>query len=252
MTRRLTELQMCSLATEAGPIAYHLRRSGRRRTMEISIDEACRVCVTAPRFVAAAEIEKFIHVKASWIIRKLREVTARQTVVHGRRYEDGHEFLFLGRPYPLRIERTDRRTADIWFDGTQWRVNLPVSLTKQEEPPAIKKRLSQWYRRQAGEILGGRVFHFARLMGQEPAKIAVKTQKRIWGSCAHHSRTINLNWHLVLAPLEVIDYVVVHELSHLEVPNHSRRFWRRVQGVLPDYQQRSQWLREHALEMKLP
>jgi predicted metal-dependent hydrolase len=89
-------------------------------------------------------------------------------------------------------------------------------------------------------------------MGTEPLKIAVKTQKRIWGSCHPRTKTINLNWMLVLAPLEVIDYVVVHELSHLDVPNHSRRFWKRVSGVMPDYRRQVQWLKEHAAEMVMP
>lgn len=89
-------------------------------------------------------------------------------------------------------------------------------------------------------------------MGLAPQRITVKTQKRLWGSCNHHGRSINLNWMLVMTPLMVIDYVVVHELCHLLVPNHSRRFWKHVAQYFPDYQASEKWLKTHAPEMQLP
>ena len=107
----------------------------------------------------------------------------------------------------------------------------------------------QWYRRQAEEILGSRLFHYARLIGVEPKKIAVRTQKRLWGNCDYRTRTIHLNWQIVLAPLEVMDYVVVHELCHLIVPNHSKRFWQRVEKTMPDFKKHKQWLKDHAVDM---
>ena len=116
----------------------------------------------------------------------------------------------------------------------------------------IKEKLIKWYRAQAEEIFGGRVFYFSRIMGLEPQKIAVKTQKRIWGSCGYHDKAISLNWQLVFAPMDVIDYVVVHELAHLDTPNHSRKFWKSVANILPDYKMRQNWLKNNRLSMKLP
>ena len=138
------------------------------------------------------------------------------------------------------------------FDGFKWVVRIPRHLSLAERQEDIKERLIQWYRLQAKEILGGRVFHFARIMKLGPQEIHVKTQKRLWGCCNYHKQTISLNWQIVMAPLAVVDYVVVHELCHLKIPNHSKQFWQKVEEVLADYQRHRSWLKINAEEMVLP
>lgn len=241
-----------SLLTNAGLIDYSLTRSSRRRTMEISITDGLEVKVAVPRFVPQKEIQSFIKEKAEWIIRRLDEAYHVKKTIEQKQYSHGHEFLFLGKRYPLSVGPGDGRAAAIDFDGQCWNILLPVDLDPEDHGPAIKKALTGWYRAQAEEVMGGRIFHYARLMGLEPKKVAVRSQKRIWGSCHHSSGAINLNWQLIMTPLEVIDYVVVHELAHLEVPDHSRRFWKRVEKTLPDYKTRQKWLKERALDMVLP
>ncbi|MCK5215931.1 MAG: M48 family metallopeptidase, partial [Candidatus Omnitrophica bacterium] len=93
---------------------------------------------------------------------------------------------------------------------------------------------------------------YARLMGSWPRKIAVRTQKRIWGSCSKSQQRINLNWCLIMASLPVIDYVVVHELCHLGVANHSGRFWKKSEKIFPDHKIRKKWLRSRAGDMVMP
>ena len=105
---------------------------------------------------------------------------------------------------------------------------------------------------QAKEILGSRIFHYARKMQVEPKSISIKDQKRIWGSCQYRKQSINLNWRIVMSPLDVLDYVIVHELSHLVVPDHSKRFWRKVEDILPNYKQSRQWLKQNQRSMLLP
>ena len=138
------------------------------------------------------------------------------------------------------------------FDEHGWIISLPPGLTQEIRRRKVKDALIKWYRREAMEVLGARVFHFVRIMGLEPMTLAVKTQRRIWGCCSYHDKRIFLNWLLVLAPMHAIDYVIVHELAHLTHPDHSRRFWEKVGRYLPDYQQRQDWLKSHMLEMKLP
>jgi hypothetical protein len=89
-------------------------------------------------------------------------------------------------------------------------------------------------------------------MGVEPKKIAVRTQKRLWGCCDYHTQTIHLNWQIILSPIRVIDYVVVHELCHLTVPNHSKRFWKKVEKIIPDFKRHKQWLAVNHIDMVLP
>lgn len=237
-----------TLSTPAGQISYVLRRSLRRRTMEISILSDSQTRVTAPRFVPLPTIEKFIYSRADWIIKRIVQKRVEEDKLRYKKYETGHTYLFMGQAYPIVIDRQHNYATKVSFSGTQWDVRANTGTT----PAMIKSKLIAWYRREAGEILGGRIFHYSRVMGLAPQKITVKTQKRLWGSCNHHGKSINLNWILVMAPLTVIDYVVVHELCHLEIPNHSQRFWKKVSKFMPDYQKSEQWLKTHAAEMRLP
>ncbi len=247
-----SDQRLCSLPTRAGTIAFSLTRSSRRRTMEISVAESTQVRVLAPRYAPEKEIHRFIHDKADWIIKKIKETHRAQKFLLSREYANGNQFLFLGTKYELEIVEADIKQGRISFDGLKWTVRIPVMDCAEDQQPVVRQKLIQWYRAQAKEIFGGRVFHYARMMGMEPQKVTVKTQKRIWGSCDHRKGTINLNWYLVLSPLDVIDYVVVHELCHLKVPHHSKRFWGSVEKVLPDYKKRQRWLKVNAHDMALP
>lgn len=238
-----------TLDTKAGVIEYTLSRSSRRRTIGISVSDRLQVRVAAPRFVLLKDIHDFIFEKADWIINTLNDMRHRHGSLPQRAFRAGATFFFLGTEYPLCVQPGDQKRPEIHFDGRQWRVILSAGTPGPLQAEIIKQQMMKWYRREAEEILGSRVFHFSRLTGLTPEKIAVRTHRRIWGNCHYRDRAIHLNWQLVFFPPAVIDYVIVHELSHLEVPNHSRKFWERVERVLPDYRQHRQWLKINAARM---
>ncbi len=260
-----------TLETEYGAIAYRLNRSA-RRSLTIHVKESpadhpsdapCGsasaisaqevwVEVAAPLRMPQERIRSFILLKSRWIIAKVRELREHRALFPRKHYRNGEEFLFLGRKYPLTVLPDDIRRPRVSFDEAGWLVSLPVDSTEGQMRRDIRKKLFDWYRAQARELLGGRIFHFARLLGLEPLKVSVRTQKRMWGCCHYHKRAIHLNWQLVQAPLSVIDYVIVHEFCHLKVPNHSRRFWREVGKVLPDFEDRRRWLKDNQLALSLP
>jgi len=249
----LSEESSHSLTTSAGPIPYALRRSGRRRTIELSVPSSSAARVIAPRFVPMETIERFIHSRTEWILKRMKDKQLEEERVGRKKYETGHDFLFLGQAYPLVVDRKINLATKVTFIDEKLEVRANPATTEK----IIKSKLIAWYRKQAGEVFGSRVFHYSRIMeldpsGKAPQKITVKTQKRLWGSCNHHGKTINLNWTLIMAPLAVIDYVVVHELCHLEVPNHSQRFWRKVAKFMPDYKTSEEWLKRNAALMHLP
>lgn len=237
------------LKTPQGEIQYILRRS-RRKTISVAIKDNAQILVGAPLWVEDSRVTQFLKEKFAWILRKQTEFSARNDFLERRAFTHGENFLFLGDKYPLNIIENHHKT-EIRFSQDGWQLHLPQDLNQKSREKTIKETLIDWYRTQAKEVLGGRVFHFSRLLKVEPQEIAVRTQKRLWGSCHHHSRKIHLNWQLVLSPLEVIDYVVVHELCHLLVPNHSKRFWQKVEAILPDFKKRKAWLREHGWQMRI-
>ncbi|MFA5261070.1 MAG: SprT family zinc-dependent metalloprotease, partial [Candidatus Omnitrophota bacterium] len=227
-------------------IEYTLSRSSRRRTIGITVSKRLQVRVAAPRYVLLNDIHNFILGKADWIVNALNDMRRQQAALPQRPFRAGTTFFFLGTGYPLSVQPEDRKRPEIHFDGRQWRVILSAGTPGPLQAEIIKQQLMKWYRREAEEILGSRLFHFSRLTGLTPKRIAVRTHRRIWGNCHYRDRAIHLNWQLVFFPPAVIDYVIVHELSHLEVPNHSRKFWERVERILPDYKQHRQWLKVNA------
>lgn len=125
--------------------------------------------------------------------------------------------------------------------------NLEKISGRQEEEstlPVFSEEQKADFRKQAAVIFAERTAYFANIMGVEYGGITIREQKTRWGSCSS-KRNLNFNWKLVLAPRNVLDYVVVHELCHLIEMNHSPRFWAQVENVLPDYRYERKWLKDH-------
>ena len=226
-----------TLSTSKGRMDFVLKKSSRRRTISISVDKQARIAVAAPSYTADKEIFLFIQQKSDWILEKVQEAQKYMKDIRQKKFEHGHCFMFMGKKYPLKIEEHSRKRTTVNFDGSCWQVLLAGHINPQQRAKHIKEKMLKWYREQAKEVLGGRIFHYSRIIGLGPQRIAVRSQKRIWGNCDTRTQTINLNWQIILTPLSVIDYIVVHELCHLKVPNHSQRFWREVKNILPQYKE---------------
>ncbi|MFA4860492.1 M48 family metallopeptidase [Methanoregula sp.] len=205
----------------------------RRRSIALIITPSARLIVRAPLRAPSEVINAVIQEKEGWIRKKLAEMKGRpQATVH--RYEEGEIFYFLGRAYPLHIvddgraaiERTDR---------------LCVSCTLE---PEIAGWIQRWYVLEAEKEIRSRCMWFSMTTGYTPASIRISNARGRWGSCTSKGG-ISFSWCLVQAPMEIVDYVVVHELVHLAHHNHSRQFWDRVREIMPDYERRRKWLREN-------
>lgn len=161
-------------------------------------------------------------------------------------FVEGSPFLFLGEECPLRIRVNEgkKRTKIARLPAGIY-ILLGESVLAETEAAKqkhMREQIYKWYRTQAGNIIEERVRYYADILGETYGQIRIKDQKSCWGSCSG-KRNLNFNWHLVLTPPEILDYVVVHELCHLREMNHSPAFWREVEGILPDYKERRKWLR---------
>jgi predicted metal-dependent hydrolase len=114
------------------------------------------------------------------------------------------------------------------------------------EKTAVKKALMDWYFEHAENKVKERLDRFAQQIGKWPASVEIKRQVRRWGSCSRNGM-VRLNWKIIMAPLSIIDYVIVHELCHLMYPQHSFQFWQKVQSIIPDYKKRRDWLKRNGL-----
>jgi predicted metal-dependent hydrolase len=184
--------------------------------------------------MAEVRIREFVESHADWIARNQAKVRAAAPSPL-KRYEQGETFLFLGQSFPLKIVSAQR--PRLTFDGHAFRL-AKSALPKAEET------FKNWYKGQAARLLLERVLIQAEKHGFRYQKIRISSARTRWGSCSS-SGTLSFTYRLVMAPLEVVDYVVVHELVHTRVKNHSRSFWSSVAEVMPDYKGRLTWLKKN-------
>ena len=240
------------ISTGRGDIPYVLTRSRKRRRVSITIDQQACVKVAAPFFVSETAIVSFIEQKKDWIVKHYERAAEHKSVVDKKKFVTGGQFIFQGQFFSLKVVLADSRRGRIDFDGEKWTVAVPVDLTGPAREKFVQEEMVDWYRQQAEEILGGRVFHYARILNVMPEKITVRTQKHLWGSCHYGKKSVNLNWKLVMMTPDVMDYVVVHELCHLIHPNHSAAFWKEVGKIIPDLKARQKWLKDNRPHLSLP
>jgi len=222
-------------------VHYELRRS-RRRTIGFVIDDR-GLRVTAPRWVPLADIERALQEKSRWIVRKLVEWRAhearreRVTV----RWEHGASLRFLGTTLTLALDADARGVSR---EGER----LVVGLAPLAGAEQLKDRVQGWLQARAREVFAERIPLFAQRLGLEPSRWSLSSARTRWGSCTPDG-AIRLNWRLVHFPLEIIDYVIAHELAHLRELNHGPRFWSTVGELFPDFERARAWLREFPDDM---
>lgn len=183
--------------------------------------------------------ETLLTDNAEWVLEKKTKFDRYRADIPKRQFEAGETFPFLGDDHELVVE--PRRKSEV-VDGT---IRLRQSAVDQS---SVKRALRNFYRREAREYLSGRLDHFGDEMGLEYDGLEIRNQRTRWGSCSTNG-TISLNWRLLMAPPEVIDYVVVHELAHLREPNHTEAFWSLVAEHIPDYEEYAEWLDENSTQL---
>ncbi len=211
----------------------------KRRTIALIVERDGSLTVRAPRRATLNDIYGFIQEKTDWILRSREKLKAIKPIPK-KAYVDGERFLFLGQEYELRLVPPQRPALK--FDG-----GFTLSTSAQERG---EQAFTKWYKTQALTVFTERVNHYANLHRLIPKEVKVNSAKTRWGSCTS-AGTLNFTWRLVMAPLEVIDYVVLHELAHLKVKNHSPRFWKLVESLCPDFKHHRKWLRDHGETMTL-
>ena len=219
-------------------VAYAFARANRRTIGFVVGPDG--LAVRAPRWTPLGEVDAALREKGAWILRKLHEGHARRQTQESARIEwrDGAEFPYVGATVAIELDPAHRfgaRGAELSdaADAHTRRV-LRVGLPHAAQPAQIRDAVQAWLMRQARDNFAQRLDHFAPVLGVQWSKLALSNATGRWGS-ARVDGSIRLNWRLIHFRQEVIDYVVVHELSHLRVMDHSPRFWDTVASVVPDY-----------------
>lgn len=222
---------------------YQLRYSKRRRTVQIRIVPPSAVEVAAPSGLPQREIENLLRKRAGWITTQLSRLERQAANPINSSLEDGAELLYLGHPRRLAITTSAAKRPKVILEGDLLTVCLPEA-PEQDKIGMLQGALHKWYIRSSTELLAERTAYWAQEIGVRPGRISIRDQKTRWGSASTRGN-VNYNWRIVMAPPETVDYLVVHELCHIKVPNHSATFWLLVSQSVPDYKKHRAWLRQH-------
>lgn len=218
----------------------------KRKTLEIRVEAPGVVSVIAPVGTTEETIKQVVKKKGKWIVQKLFLM---QNVDHQkikREFVSGEAFLYLGRNYTLQLIHDEQlKTPQVKLFHGKFYVT-----TSTKEEAVIKQAMEQWYRQKTYEKVKERITYYQRHFTNKPTNIKVKEQKRRWASCTAN-RELLFNWRCVMAPSPVLDYIVVHEMCHMVHMNHSKDFWDLVASIMPDYQERKEWLKKHGVKMDL-
>ena len=214
-------------------IAYTIRRSARRtRTIGVTVTPDRQVVVLAPLDVRAAEAEDLVRRKAEWIVARLSAPAVELPPV--TRIGERDSIPFLGAEIPLEVVDVSGRRAHALRTGHPLRVSVPAIAEGSERDRLIEVSVLRWYAALAHSEVSKSVARWAPVVGVKPRELLIRNQKRRWGSCSTDG-TLRFNWRLVMAEPALIDYVVVHELSHMLHLNHSPAFWAAVATAMPDF-----------------
>lgn len=223
-------------------IKYSLIRS-RRKTASIYIERDGKVSVFVPEKLTIGQVEDLLEGKRKWIYRNLAEWQDLNARKVRRDYVNGEGFLYLGRAYRLKLV-PELDEPLMLKDGCFCLRSSNGSI------PNADAAFKEFYRQKGTIRIPPRVAHFKAKMDVEPRSVKVIDLKHRWASCTP-TGNLNFHWKCMMAPLTVLDYIVVHELAHLLHPNHTKAFWNQVDKVMPDFQERKEWLRENGAGMDL-
>lgn len=230
-------------------IPYEIQISPRRKTLGIVVDYESGLRIRVPPQTADHEIERLLLKKADWILKKLQYVNEILPASRPKEFVSGERFPYIGRSYRLQVRKNSSTQAAVRFFKGQFLATIPNDSQNSYEQE-IKQRFITWYRQRAIVKLQERVAYYAPKVGLVPTAVHIRELQARWGTCQEDD-SIDFNWKIIMAPMSIIDYVVVHELCHLVTRDHSKIFWSKFSTILVDYQQRKEWLRIHGPTLTL-
>jgi len=222
-------------------IDYSVVRSRKRRkTLVLTIERDGSVVIRVPYRTPDREIEAFFNGKLSWVKKKIDEKKNRvESAEHPKRFTAGEKFLYLGEHYPLEMREPGKGRGRLALSHGTFFLNSNCMAKARDI-------FIQWYKERAREIFTERVNFYSRKLKLYPKEVRISSAKTRYGSCTADNKVF-FSFRLVMAPYLKIDYVIVHELVHIKIKNHSQRFWRYMEEVMPEYKRYRKWLKDNSL-----
>lgn len=219
-------------------IDYFVIRSNKRWTVGIFVDPVTGVYLRVPNSMTEKEISKIVYAKAKWILSKRRYMDDNFGKVVPKEFISGETFLYLGRHYRLKVVESYHKQG-IYLEEERMIVNIKNPDLKDD----VRELIIKWYVRRSRKIIEKRVMIYSIIMNITQPVFSIGNQLKRWGSCNEKGQ-IRFNWRIIMAPMTLVDYLVVHELCHVEHKNHSKEFWKLLGSIIPDYESKIERLRK--------
>lgn len=216
---------------------YIIKRT-KRKTIALEINSNGQIIVRSPLKIDDLFIDKLVQRKKQWISKKMKLIQKRISKKVIKKFEPGEYFMFLGKKYILTINQKQKENIIL---------NTKI-LAKQKDPLKIKDNIFKWYKKEALIYFKKRINILALNHGFKYNNVAISNAKKRLGVCNQHN-DIRINWRLILCPADIIDYVLIHELVHTKIKNHSKNYWNKVSSILPDYKKSEKWLKDNREEL---
>ena len=214
-------------------IAINVHRTDRLKTVSIQVSRG-KVKISVPKNLEQFKIDKILKSKSKWIKKKLF-LQSKITSFRNKEYVSGEDFLYLGRHYRLKIIMGQKYNTE-FKDGY-----LKVTVKDKSNTQKIKRLIKKWYLEKAQLHLNKMTLDLSKELGVDFHSVKVRNYNSRWGSCSSTGK-IFYNWRIIMAPVKIINYVVLHELVHLKEHNHSIRFWKLLKSHYSNIDYAKQWL----------
>lgn len=235
---------MDEILLEKDGVKIFLRKSTRAKRLRLQVDSDLKMTLVVPKRTPKFMVNLFMGQHERWIDGQVEKISKQKKIHPDRLTQSGDIYYYFGEKLTLKVLPQKLKRPSVRVSGHELEVKLNKSISKSEAKRQIKNAVEKFYRKKAEEVIHDRLQFFNEQYGFKYNRVTLRNQKSRWGSCSR-LKNLNFNWRLIMAPIEVIDYVVVHELCHLRQMNHSAKFWSLVEKAIPHPRKHRLWLREN-------
>jgi predicted metal-dependent hydrolase len=223
-------------------VPYSVEWSNDRETIGLNINSEQEIEVKSPVKLERDDIEETLQDKKPWILEKINRIEEESFPPKNKEFLSGEKILFKGRRYHIKVQEGNK--TEIVFNGDKFHIKSKNYGNDNERRKEIAKELKKWYKDKASKELVERTKSLSDEIDSKPQTVEVIDYENKWGE--NRGRDIRLHWRLIMSPQEIQDYVIAHELCHLEVNNHSEMFWNQLSSIIPNHEEKREWLRKNA------
>lgn len=232
-------------------ISYSINKKSNIKNITIKVKYPNIITVSSPKTVSDEYIHNLVNSKSKWILNKLNEFKNKSIENPPILLENGDKIPYLGNYYNLIVYKEKNIIkCSLTFSENKFIAKVPYNISSYIQYIKLREILINWYLTEGSKLIKERISIYSKKLNLYPNSITLKEQKTSWGTCSSKG-SININWKILLAPLDIIDYVLVHELCHLKHMNHSKEYWNLVSTIFPDYKEKRNFLKENSLKLTI-